>query len=252
MKKRNIENKQKPLHKATGEKREVFLTVFNAVCAILSVLAAIISVLLLNESNKIAQKAQLPDVRTFVHSRYATYSDLGRPWCNNTDGGVDWETNLIAVIDLSNVGGKTASIIAIDSVENTINPSAHLGMDYNFFKNSQELDDWINKNQAGHRPIQLGINMIYTDTINFAGLPITMDVGKTVRIVLHGVEKVKVEKPSTGEAMNINYITQTLANEKFVSTVSFLMSDGSKSNVDIQVVPGPYGGDKERIMDCNF
>jgi len=130
-------------------------------------------------------------------------------------------------LDVTNIGGKPASVVKInpDEVE-TYSPFVSAKVAYNQFSSSAKLDRWLLYNKAAHDPSNYGIGKLFTDTVDYSGLPMSIEAGITRRIVLEGNQYVRIDK-----RLGLDDIQTALYDARRNSSLTFVLGDGNFQSV---------------------
>jgi hypothetical protein len=202
----------------------IFLTAISVIAATISGMAAI-------KANQIAREAQLPRISAKIAYWYQTYALFGNDICYDVNGNLAWDTTFIVAIDITNTGGKPTTVVEVqeDNVQSP-NPAGNISVGYEQFHSADKLDSWLQTNTAGHDPTLRGIGKLDTGNVDYSGFLLTIDIGKTVRIVLQGYEFISGDGKVPPEQ-----ILQILQQANWLSTLTFVFGDTQSETVSIQL-----------------
>ncbi len=207
----------------------LILTGISVLSAVLSVIVAISANRIATEANRVAFEAQLFKVSTQIAYLFPNFNTLIKQLCEDAKGNLTWNTDFLVVLDITNLGAKSASIVRVQQGEiETGNPSVRVSVSYDLFDSSSSLSTWILKNYVDFDRNLLGIGKLYTTTLDYSGLPLNAESGKTVRIALLATQHVFADK-----GLDSDQVLAAIYKASWISNIRFMLGDGSTQSVSI-------------------
>jgi hypothetical protein len=200
---------------------------------------------LAQQANKLIQDSQLSSIK-IVHLRtiVQTYPRLTDP-CMQTAGlnSIVWDREFIPAFDITNNGGVPTSLIGIRHSEsrknlyNTVPSLKGLDLTFSSFDSVDSYYDWLDSKQSGW--FNMGGTNVWggmeseLTNITAAGVPLVIDPGHTMRLVIRGEISFTFDENSSPLEVRNTFP------QDWIPTITFLFSDDTSVEVDTRV-PFPY------------
>jgi len=172
------------------------------------------------------------DVSAKVSFYYSEYDLFGR-MCKSDIGPYQWTTTHILALDLTNLSARSISLTKFqyDQIVD-ITPQIKYSIFYDLFADSAELNAWLLDYTPAHGVPLVGMERLFTGTVEGRGLPLTISAGETKRIFLKAQDTVTADKE-----LEENQLIAQVKKAQWQHQISLEFGNGFRLPLLIKLVP---------------